>query len=139
MKVSMTLLTTMMRAAWAMRLPPAAAEPSVVAMGEILGMRVPEGGARRLCTRRGVPFQSRPRHDCPGSPARLADGLGFESTPVGVPTCAPEPAGRLDGSPAPAPRGIRLHWDPVYTRAAVWQPRRWGRLATGPTGFRRRG
>src|SRR5438093_933523 len=49
MNVSMTLLTTMMRAARAIPLPLLAEGPSVVAMRNVPGFSVPEGGARRRC------------------------------------------------------------------------------------------
>src|SRR5947207_1028723 len=96
MKVNITLLTISTCAGRARRCTSpvgGAGVPSLVDMG---GREWPGSSSEASGT--GVPFQTAaaPRRDVP---ARLADGLGFESTPVRW--FGPEPLGRRTGPVVP--------------------------------------
>ena len=82
--MKVTLLMTMIWAARSKRLPgEGGAGPSVVDTDRLSGSG---HGVRAGDVE--APFQC-PPEDISGLPARLADGLGLESTPVRVRTCAP--------------------------------------------------
>src|SRR5688572_29343334 len=88
MKVNATLLTTTIWVARRARPPPVGpAGPSVVDTNGPWDRR-PNERARRPCRGRVGPF-NHARGTPPAMPARLADGLGLESTPVRCRTCAP--------------------------------------------------